>query len=608
MLDIRPVSRECGPLAARQITNGTIREMRGSPMADRGLDALAKRLGLRTDPTIFFVSAGLMILFLIVLLVFPAPIGSAFGSAREWIVTNLGWFFILGVTVWLVFLAYVALSRYGHLRLGDDDDRPAYGNLSWFAMLFAGGIGTVLMFWGVAEPISHFGNPPFADVEPYSAEAAEDAMSISLYDLGLHTWTIFTLPGLAFGYFVYRHKLPLRVSSVFYPFLKDRIYGPIGKTIDIFAVLGTLFGLAVSLGLGTSQIGAGINHLLPDVENDTWLQVGIITVLTAVAVGSIVAGLDKGVRRLSNINILMAVGIMLFILLAGDTVFLLRQIPQSIGIYLQDLTGLAFWNDAMSPFTKEGGWGWQGDWTVFYWAWTVTWAPFMGVFLARISRGRTIRQFIAGVLLAPTLFTIVWFVVFGWSAMELDGIGGSGGEISAAVADDVALAMFTFFEQFPAATLISGIAVVVVALFFATSSDSASLVVDMLCVGTPDAGPTRQRVFWGVSEGGLAASLIILGGVTDADGLAALQQVITVIGLPIFILVFVMVFSLLKGLHSEKRAAVEAQFAGVLEKAGQGRGRPKVAGMKRTRTRSSESTMTAPTPAVPEEEQTSDQS
>jgi choline/glycine/proline betaine transport protein len=552
-------------------------------VASGRLDTLAKRLGLRTDSTIFFVSAGLMVLFLVVLLAFPGPIGSAFGAGREWVVTNLGWFFILGVTVWLIFLAYVALSRYGHLRLGPDDSKPEYGNLSWFAMLFAGGIGTVLMFWGVAEPISHFGNPPFADVEPFSPEAAEDAMSVSLYDLGLHTWTIFTLPGLAFGYFVYRYDLPLRVSSVFYPFLKQRIYGPIGKTIDIFAVLGTLFGLAVSLGLGTSQIGAGINALLPEVENSTLLQVGIITVLTAVAVTSIVAGLDKGVKRLSNINILMAVGLMIFVLISADTVFLLRQIPQSIGVYLQDLVGLAFWNDAMSPFLKEDGWGWQGDWTVFYWAWTVTWAPFMGVFLARISKGRTIREFVAGVLLAPTLFTVVWFVVFGWSAMELDGIGGDGGAISAAVSENVATAMFTFFENFPAATLVSGIAIVVVALFFATSSDSASLVVDMLCAGTPDAGPTRQRVFWGVSEGALAAALIVLGGLTGADAIGALQQVITVIGLPIFVLVFLMVFSLLKGLHSERHAAVQAQFAGVLEKAGQGRGRPKVAGMKRVK-------------------------
>jgi choline/glycine/proline betaine transport protein len=520
------------------------------------MEELARRLGLRTNPTIFFWSAGLMVVFLAFLLMFPTGIGDAFGQGREWIVTNLGWFFILGVTSWLIFLVWVALSRYGHLRLGGKDSRPEYSNVSWFAMLFAGGIGTVLMFWGVAEPISHFSTPPIAGVEPYSVEASQDAMSISLYHLSLHTWAIFTLPGLAFGFFIYRYGLPLRVSSVFYPFLKDRIYGPVGQSIDVFAVLGTLFGLAVSLGLGTSQISAGLSELTGAADT-TGLRVLIITALTLVAVASIVAGLDKGVKRLSNLNIGMAVGLMVFVLLAGETVFLLRQIIESIGLYAQNVVRLSFWNDSMARFTKEGGWGWQGGWTVFYWAWTVTWAPFMGVFLARISKGRTIREFVLGVLVAPSVFTLIWFAVFGWSAMEIDGIGGSGGAISDAVADSVPLAMFQFFENFPAATLVQGIAVVVVALFFATSSDSASLVVDMLCAGDDRAGPVRQRVFWGVSEGALAASLIVLGG--DA-GLEALQQVITVIGLPIFVLVFLMVFCLLKGLAGERRAALEAQL------------------------------------------------
>ncbi len=505
------------------------------------MDDLARRLGLRTNPTIFFASAGLMVVFLVLLLLFPGPIGEVFGSGREWIVTKLGWFFILGVTTWLVFLIWLALSRHGKLRLGPDDSRPVYGNLSWFAMLFAGGIGTVLMFWGVAEPISHFSNPPRSDVEPYSVAASQEAMAFSLYHLGLHTWAIFTLPGLAFGYFVYRHNLPLRVSSVFYPFLKERIHGPIGRTIDVFAVLGTLFGLAVSLGLGTSQINAGLSELT-GVPNAVWPKVLIITALTATAVASIAVGLDKGVKRLSNLNIGMAVGLMAFVLLAGETVFLLRQLIETTGIYVTNIVPLAFWNDAMAQYTSEGGWGWQGGWTVFYWAWTVTWAPFMGVFLARISRGRTIREFVLGVLVAPTVFTLVWFTIFGWSAMEIDGIGGQGGSISAAVSESVPLAMFSFFENFPATTLVQGLAVVIVALFFATSSDSASLVVDMLCAGDGESGPVRQRVFWGVSEGALAASLIVLGG--DA-GLQALQQVITVIGLPIFVLVFAMLFSLL---------------------------------------------------------------
>ncbi len=513
------------------------------------MEKLAKRLGLRTNPQIFFWSAGLMIVFLAIVLIFQEPVGRVFATSRLWVVTNLGWFFVLGVSVWLLFLIWIAISKYGKIRLGKDGDKPQYSNVSWFAMLFAGGIGTVLMFWGVAEPISHFADPPIPGVVPYSAEAAQDAMGFSIYHLGLHTWTIFTLPGLAFGYFIYRYDLPMRVSSVFYPFLKDKIYGPIGKTIDVFAILGTLFGLAVSLGLGTSQINAGLTHLF-GVPDSVGAKVIIITVLTVVAVWSIVRGLDRGVRILSNLNIGMAVGLMLFVLFFGDTVFLLRQIIESIGVYAQNIIPLSFWNDAMSQFTEEG-WGWQIDWTVFYWAWTVTWSPFMGVFLARISRGRTIREFVIGVLVAPATFTLIWFVIFGWSAMEVDGINGTGGAISDIVVNQgqVPIAIYEFLENFPAAQLMQGLAVVIVALFFATSSDSASLVVDMLCTGDETPGPVRQRVFWGVAEGAVAAALIVLGG--DA-GIGALQEVITVVGLPVFIMVFAMVFAMVGALRKER--------------------------------------------------------
>ncbi len=511
------------------------------------LDRLADRLGLKTEPRIFFWSAGLMVLFLVLLVSFPDQLGDAFGDGRAWVVEHLGWFFVFGVSLWLAFLLWVALSRYGSIRLGGDDAKPAYSNVSWFTMLFAGGIGTILMFWGVAEPISHFSTPPVGGVEPYSVEAAEDAMSFSLYHLGLHTWTIFTLPGLAFAYFIYRHKLPLRVSSVFYPFLKERIHGPIGRTIDVFAILGTLFGVAVSIGLGTSQINAGLTELF-GIPDNTAAKVGIIAVLTAVAVGSIVAGLDAGIRRLSNLNIGMAVGLMVFILITGATLFLLRGIIETLGLYLSNIVPLSFWNDTLASYTQEDGWGWQGDWTVFYWAWTVTWSPFIGIFVARISRGRTIREFVMGVLFAPSLFTVIWFAIFGWSAMDIDGIGGDGGPITAAVEESIPLALFAFLENYPLTTLMQGLSVVIVAIFFATSSDSASLVVDMLCTGEGDAGPVRQRVFWGVAEGGLAASLIVLAG--DA-GIEALQEVITVVGLPIFIMVFMMIFALLRGFRSE---------------------------------------------------------
>ncbi|WP_338750553.1 BCCT family transporter [Janibacter alittae] len=513
------------------------------------MDALARKLRLRTQPTIFFVSASLMILFLVILLLFPEPLNSTFSTGREWIVTNLGWYFIFGVTAWVIILLGVAISPYGQVQLGRKDEPPQYSFPSWFAMLFAGGIGTILMFWGVAEPISHFSNPPKAGVEPYTVEAATDGMNFALYHLSLHTWAIFCLPGLAFAYFIHRYELPVRVSSVFYPFLKDGIYGPIGRAIDITAILGTLFGVAVSIGLGTSQIGAGLGELF-GVENSTTLQVLIIVVLEAVAVTSIVRGMDKGVKLLSNINIAMAIGLMIFVFLTGGmTLFLLRELFETTGNYVSALPELMLWNDALANVTKEDGWGWQGGWTVFYWAWTVSWAPFMGIFLARISKGRTVREFVLGVLFAPTIFTIIWFVVFGWSAMRIDGMDGSEGPISAAVADSIPLSMFAFFEQFPLTTFIQGFAVVIVAIFFATSSDSASLVVDMLCTGDGEPGPTHQRVFWGVSEGVLAALLIVLAG---DEGLNALQQVITVIGLPMFTLMFLAGISFLVALKKEK--------------------------------------------------------
>ena len=512
------------------------------------MDALARKLRLRTQPTIFFVSAGLMIFFLLILLIFPEPVSTTFGAGREWIVTNLGWYFIFGVSAWVIMLLGVAVSPYGQVQLGRKEEPPQYSFPSWFAMLFAGGIGTILMFWGVAEPISHFGTPPRAGVEPYSPEAATEGMNFALYHLSLHTWAIFCLPGLAFAYFIHRYELPVRVSSVFYPFLKDGIYGPIGRAIDIIAILGTLFGVAVSIGLGTSQIGAGLGELF-GWENNTTLQVLIIVALEAVAVTSIVRGMDKGVKLLSNINIAMAIGLMVFVFLTGGmTLFLIREIFETTGNFVSALPELMLWNDALSPVTKDDGWGWQGGWTVFYWAWTVSWAPFMGIFLARISKGRTVREFILGVLFAPTIFTIIWFVVFGWSAMRIDGMNGEAGPISQAVAESVPLSMFAFFENYPLTTFVQGFAVVIVAIFFATSSDSASLVVDMLCTGDGEPGPTHQRVFWGVSEGALAALLIILAG---DKGLEALQQVITVIGLPMFTLMFLAGISFIIALRKE---------------------------------------------------------
>ncbi|GAA4895396.1 BCCT family transporter [Streptomonospora salina] len=507
------------------------------------LQNLSRRLGLDTNPFIFSVAAALTVLFVVASIVFTDAIDALFGRASGWILTNLGWFYILGVTTFLIFLIALGLTRYGRVRLGGSDERPEYSTVSWFAMLFAAGIGTILMFWGVAEPISHFAEPPQGAVQPESVAAAEQAMGYTLYHFGLHTWTIFCLPALAFAYFIYKRGLPVRVSSIFHPFLGDRINGPIGRIIDITAVMGTLFGVAVSLGLGTLQINSGLSALFGTAESKT-VQVIIIGVITAIAVTSVSLGLDRGVRRLSNINILLAIGLLLFIVATGSPLYLIRGVVESVGIYANWLVPLSFWNDTF------GHSGWQGDWTVFYWAWTITWSPFVGIFIARISKGRTLRQFVFGVLGLPTAFTVIWFSVFGLSAFDIQ-MNGTGGLVREVVEqEDIPGALFAFLENYPLTTLISGLAVVIVAIFFTTSSDSASLVIDMLCSGTEQAGPVRQRVFWAVTEGIVAATLL---AATGQSGLDALTTVIIVVGLPFFVMGFLMMVALMKALSEDCR-------------------------------------------------------
>ncbi|MUL41373.1 BCCT family transporter [Streptomonospora sp. PA3] len=515
------------------------------------LQKTIRRLGLDTNPVIFSVSAGLTVVFVVASIAFTDTIDALFGAMSAWLLTNLGWFYILGVTTFLVFLLVLACTRYGRVRLGASDSKPEYGTMTWFAMLFAAGIGTILMFWGVAEPISHFANPPQGGVEPRSVEAAEQAMGYTLYHFGLHTWTIFTLPALAFAYFIYKRGLPVRVSSIFHPFLGDQINGPIGRAIDILAVMGTLFGVAVSLGLGTLQITSGLSALFGTPESKT-VQTIIIASITAIAVVSVALGLDKGVRRLSNINIVMAIGLLVFVMATGAPLYLMRGIIESVGIYASWLVPLSFWNDTFNHT------GWQGDWTVFYWAWTITWSPFVGIFIARISKGRTIREFIFGVLGLPTAFTIVWFSVFGLSAfnIQMDGPGGLVREV--VEQNDIPGALFAFLENYPLTTLVSGFAVVIVAIFFTTSSDSASLVVDMLCSGTENAGPVRQRVFWAVTEGVVAATLLVA---TGQSGLDALSEVIIVVGLPFFVMGFLMMIALMRALDHDCRQPRSPEIA-----------------------------------------------
>ncbi|MEE2032109.1 BCCT family transporter [Rhodococcus sp. CC-R104] len=489
----------------------------------------------------FFSSAVIALVFVVVTILFTDTVDAVFSDGSNWIMTNLGWFYILGVTTFLLFLVGIAFTHYGRVRLGGADERPEHSNIAWFSMLFAAGIGTILMFWGVAEPISHFANPPLQDVEPRSVDAAEEAMGFALYHFGLHTWTIFALPGLCFGYFIYKRHLPPRVSSIFAPLLGGRIYGPIGKTIDVIAIIGTVFGVATSVGLGTLQINAGLAQLF-DIEESGLIQIGLIAIVTVMAGTSVALGLDKGIKRLSNLNIGMAVALMAFVLVTGPSLFLLKGMIESAGIYAEALPGLAFWNDTFADS------GWQNTWTVFYWAWTITWSPFVGIFIARISRGRTIREFVGGVLGLPVLFSVIWFSIFGMAAFDIE-LNGDGGLVERVVDNgDIPGALFEFLSNFPLAGTVSAIAIVLVVIFFVTSVDSTSMVLDMMASGHEEKAPLHQRLFWAVLMGIVAATMLVA---TGKDGLDALQQVITVVGLPFFVMGFIMMYSLVRGIRED---------------------------------------------------------
>lgn len=500
------------------------------------LKQLEQRLGLQMIPVVFYTSAVLAIVFVAIAAPLNEPAAAFFDTVTGWISTYFGWFYIISVTGLLGFLLWVAASRYGTIRLGGDDARPEYSTLTWFTMLFAAGIGTILMFWGVAEPMTRMAEPPLDSIEPGGREAARMAMSVSLYHFGLHTWTIFTLPALAIGYFSYRHQLPMRISSIFYPVLGERIHGPLGWTIDIIALLGTLFGVAVSVGLGTLQLNSGLNYLT-GLPTSQLMQTLIIATVIILATISVVLGLDRGIRRLSQFNIAIAVMLLIFIWAVGPTLFITKGTVESVGIYLQDLPWLAFWTE-----TFQGS-DWQRGATVFYWAWTISWAPYVGIFIARISRGRTIRQFVTGALGAPTLFTVIWFSTFGLAAIDQELVKGSG--LAAQVQENVPVALFSFLEQYPLATLTSLASVVIIIVFLTTSADSAGLVVDLLSRRDDQPSQAHQRAFWTLLMGGVAATLL-LGG-----GLEALQNVIITLGLPFCALLVFMAVSLTRALHAD---------------------------------------------------------
>ncbi len=484
---------------------------------------------------VFYPSAILILLFIGLTLGIGKPMEEIFNQLSSGMTSNMGWLFIFAVNFFLAFCIYLAVSKYGNIRLGGQDAKPEFSVFAWFAMLFSAGMGIGLLYFSVAEPMNHYATPPLEARN--NVEKAQNAMHFTFLHYGLHVWAIYALVGLSLGFFAFNKKLPLTIRSTFYPVLGERIYGPIGNIIDVVAVLATLFGLATSLGFGVQQVASGLNHLfgLPD---EIWMQVVLIVVITLAATISVVLGLDKGVRVLSELNMRLGLGFLILMIILGPTIFLLDGFIQNTGVYFQNLIEVGTWTE-----TYKGS-NWQNGWTVFYWAWWISWSPFVGMFIARVSRGRTVREFILGVLFVPTILTFLWMSVFGGSAMflELNGIA----NIAQAVEENQSIALFMMLEQYPLGFITSIIGIVLVTSFFVTSSDSGSLVIDSITSGGKLDAPIGQRIFWALSEGAVAATLL-LGG-----GLAAMQTASISAGLPFTLLLIAMAFILRKGLKQEK--------------------------------------------------------
>ncbi len=490
---------------------------------------------------VFFVSASLIVLFVVLTIQFPTQTNEALVAARGWTLATFDSFMMASVSAILLFCLALTVLPVSRVRLGGVNAKPEFSRLSWFSMLFAAGMGIGLMFWGVAEPMTYFtgvGGTPLG-VAPATPEAVDMAMAATLYHWGLHAWAIYAVIGLALAFFSFNCKLPLTLRSAFYPLLGERCWGWPGHLIDTFAVLATIFGLATSLGLGASQVNAGLGMLF-GVEDGLNTKVAIIIFVTFIATLSVVRGLEGGVRILSNVNMVLALALLMFIIVVGNNISVMAAVFDTAGNYLANIIPLSNWADRSDE-------QWMQDWTVFYWAWWVSWSPFVGMFIARISRGRTVREFLIAVLLVPTLVTLVWMSVFGMNALHQaqNGIGSLANGMTS-----MSLATFQMLESLPLSGVTTLVGVVLVLVFFITSSDSGSLVIDGITAGGKHDAPVPQRVFWATMEGLLAAALLYGGG---KQALAALQAGTVVAGVPFTVVLLLVCFSLYKGLNANLR-------------------------------------------------------
>lgn len=493
-------------------------------------------VGKEINYFVFFVSTAFIALITAFGSIWPQASREFFQQIQNMLITYTSWMYVLSVGSLLFFSFWLMLSRYGDIKLGPDHSEPEYTKLSWFAMLFSAGMGIGLLFWGVAEPIMHLSQPPVG--EPFSVQSAKEAMKITFFHWGLHAWSIYAVFAVILAYFSYRKNLPLLPRSAFYPFLGNRIFGITGDLIDTFAVISTLFGVATSLGLGVTQVNAGLHYLF-DVPQTAPIQVLLIAGITLMATASVVLGLDGGIKRLSNLNMILAVSLLILVLVLGNTVDLFQSYVQNTGAYLSDIVYKTF-----NLYAYEKREKWIGGWTLLYWGWWVSWAPFVGMFIARISKGRTIREFLWGVLFIPSGFTFLWMTVFGNSAIDLI-LNKGATDLSDVVNENVPIALFKFFEYFPLSVPMTGVALLLIVTFFVSSSDSGSLVIDTLASGGAPHPPVWQRIYWALLEGFVAAILLLFGG------LEALQTMTIATAFPMLFLILIGCLALIKSLKSD---------------------------------------------------------
>lgn len=503
--------------------------------------------GSKLAPWVFWPAAAVILIFVLFATIFPSTATEAFGAIQTNVIKWFGWYYVAAIALFVAFALWIGLSRYGDIKLGKDEDEPEFSVMSWFALLFAAGMGIGLVFFGVAEPLNHFASPrPGVEGSPFAL--AQQALTQTYLHWGLHAWAIYVVVGVSIAYAVHRKGRPISIRWTLEPLLgKKRVAGGWGNLIDVVALVGTLFGVATSLGLGVLQISAGLDHA-NIVQATTMTQIGLILCIITLTIVSVVSGVGKGMKWLSNINLILAAGLLLVVLFTGPTLFLLREFVQSIGNYLQNVVGLTFNTLAFSGAEGEA---WQAAWTTFYWGWWISWAPFVGIFIARISKGRTVRQFVAGVLLVPTMVGFLWFAVLGGAAIHRELFGSGGLVVDGAV--DTEGALFSLLGDLPGGAVLTIGAIILIAIFFITSADSGALVMGMISTGGDVEPKNWLRIFWALAAAAAAIALLL------ADGLQAIQTAAILTAVPFSVVIILMCVATAKAFHLEHAALLRGQ-------------------------------------------------